>query len=1386
MTAQDKLRILAEVHSSDLTQEEIAAKYGVSRITLYNWKKQLKTRGNLENNYASGINHYKTLSEDIITAVLPVIAAHPDFSASQLYLYINDVVHLAIGYGTVQSILERYQLNSKTDRMIYAAQHGGDITPISDSRPATSPALKPIGQSLDPNIFATPPPASNAAALLSKLIPAFTPQTLPTLPLIKHSSSQMSQIFALCASGFVTWIVASTLINLVIGLTIAQTLWSMLGVIFAFFALSIGMIFFFYSLKYYFSIISILFFSRKNQLGTGEKPGFSQKGLSADLSQMTLRRLPFISIHLPVYNERRVVNRLLEAATSLTYENYEVIVCDDSTDETTQIVNEWRNHPKVKISHRESREGFKGGALGEAVKLMDARTEFVLVFDADFLPYPDTITQFLKYYQVATEGEGSRFKVSGSSEKESFVTSSNYNLEPSPSPVAAIQGYQWHVLNKSENWITRGVRTEYAGSYVIERSGSEVYGGLKQIAGSVFMVRADILRDPKYAWGKSITEDFELTLKLYRDGYKVIYTPYVQAPSECVSTLKRLIRQRMRWAEGHSFNIKRYYGSLMKSKYMSRAEKFEFIYLSPYYLQSFLFLIGTFAWFLSEAVFKVQLPYWTAVWGWSLVLTNLLSLPLMNTVGLFLEESESKDFAGIASFMLLTYIVAPFQGYASVKGFLEAAEGPWFRTPKTGRITDSISRTGRFYQWISGLFNPRQPRVSVQASTLSFQKHSIERVRFNLNISRNSGVRPGRTAKFASRTLLILLLMITVSLTSLPRAIPTTEATNPSNTKWYVRDQEDGDKTPAHAIVCPTATNCKLAYSDNTNKNLIFFDCDDAQCKTGTRTVVVSSNANNGVSLSCPASDDCKIVYQDTSASDVKFVDCDNETCSSNSQNTVDGAGVGNCLTGCTTNAVGSYMSMYCVATDDCKIAYRDSTGTNLVMADCDNAACSTGNVTIVDGDVASGLTGETTDSVGIGPGIYCLTSTDCKIAYFNTTNSSLSFADCDSTACTTGTISKLDGIASCVLTNCNTAANAGDLQNGIDCPATDDCKIAYFEQTNFDLRVADCSTATCSAGTTSLVDGRAGCLLTNCTATITGVYDGIHCLTATDCKVTYYDNTNTDLWFADCDTSSVTCDSGTVNKLDGVSGCLLTNCDTTTDAGSFGSINCPTATDCKLLYYNATGTDVVFGDCDDATCSTGTKITIDGNKIINATTGSVTTGRLFGATGDSFIYVSDVQYPNGTNTGSLGSGTYTLNLRFDTNTISGTLTWNYEVGYCTVASDCTTRTAHITSANQSLTSGTTSPQTPTTSTASSLTIPAPVSSNWIYVKIAVVTAPASGKINIRMNNTSGNTADTYIDIPALSVPELIIMFMPLSIIAPLILYRRRRRRRENIKFFYA
>ena len=100
------------------------------------------------------------------------------------------------------------------------------------------------------------------------------------------------------------------------------------------------------------------------------------------------------------------------------------------------------------------------------------------------------------------------------------------------------------MLNKEQSWLTEAVRAEYSGSYMIERPFQQALGGMKMVAGTAYMIRSDVLR--KVGWGTSITEDWELTLKLYERGYKVAYTPWSETQADCVSTFSRLARQRIR------------------------------------------------------------------------------------------------------------------------------------------------------------------------------------------------------------------------------------------------------------------------------------------------------------------------------------------------------------------------------------------------------------------------------------------------------------------------------------------------------------------------------------------------------------------------------------------------------------------------------------------------------------------------------------------------------------------------------------------------------------------------------------------------------------------------------------------------------------------------
>ena len=892
LSPKQRLLMIEKVKNGESVQE-VCEQFGVSRTIFYKYLKRYEDAPPgqkleaLWDKKPKVERYFNQAPEEYERAVLSAVIAHPELSSHKIVWVLPQIGNRPIlsNHG-VYNILKRYDLTSYEKRLLYAAEK------------ARAPLVGGLIQSFE----------------------AFLSNLLSQKPQVRTFLVRSGLIFslALFTSVFV-WGALSFSSYLLDSPSFAFTT----GTFFALTALLIGMFFFIYSLKYYLTIAIVLSFSRKLEDNSDSGRNFFSRifmrgginqdgkvtgaGLYPDLSNIKLKREPFVSVHVALYNEKRVVERLLTALTSFSYENYEVVIADDSTDETLDLIKKWSNHPRIKISHRETREGFKGGALREALKHTDRKAEFIMVFDADFIPYPDTITQFLKYFQATcgtldfskvNEGKLGDIKVNKGENTPNQPSSTFLSLNE-PFPIAAVQGYQWHVLNKSENWVTRGVRSEYSGSYVIERSGEEIYQGLKQISGSVYMIRRDVLES--IGWGNSITEDFQLTLKLYEKGYKVVYTPYVQAPAEAVSTIKRLIRQRMRWAEGHSYNVKRMFGRLIFGRWeavksitgttgnegsidaeardtrdtldtrgthrvwvpspLTPSEKLEFAYLTPYYLQAAFFIAGTISWFIAEVIFQVRLPFWTEVWGWSLILTNMLALPLMNMVGLFLEEAEEKDYLGLFSFVALSYVVAPFQAYAAVKGFLESQEGPWFRTPKTGRITD-VFTPGRFYRFVWGVFGRGKPAVS-PALGMGWQGRALPAVGLTSNpvfafatannSFQNFKIRR-RHIRWVGNVSLIVLLLTTMLLTGLAPFVPASSyATQPEiKTVKSANSQKDEPTEPESIEEITTPVAVRFEAGNGEMLEMIFHRDPRVRIKLGEKELDITTQEIQGVGRANP------------------------------------------------------------------------------------------------------------------------------------------------------------------------------------------------------------------------------------------------------------------------------------------------------------------------------------------------------------------------------------------------------------------------------------------------------------------------------------------------------------------------------------------------------
>ncbi len=360
----------------------------------------------------------------------------------------------------------------------------------------------------------------------------------------------------------------------------------------------------------------------------------------------------FVSILLPVYNEPNVIDRLLEACTSFNSPEYEVVVIDDSNDGvTTRRLEKWNDHPKVRTIHRDSRRGWKAGAMNAGLDVINPESSHVLIFDADFIPPSNLVSRFV-----------TRFK----------------NKE-----VVAVQGYQRHDLNTDENWITKGVRVWHSMYNMVELNGKQELGLFSPLSGSVAMFRADVLR--KLRFHEVTDEDWNLTLRLYENGYKIHYDPTLAASGECPNTLRGFFKQYSRWAEGHTRTFRDHFWKILKCKSLGLKEKIDFLFTGYCFLHSIMVIVLLIVWLITLFFPTSPMPLSLVIAETLLLIASIPAAVSSSYVALSLEGAKN-DWRKIGYAWLLNFIVMPIIAFAALKG-LVTRKGVFNRTHKTGKIT---------------------------------------------------------------------------------------------------------------------------------------------------------------------------------------------------------------------------------------------------------------------------------------------------------------------------------------------------------------------------------------------------------------------------------------------------------------------------------------------------------------------------------------------------------------------------------------------------------------------------------------------------------------------------------------------------------------------------
>jgi len=108
---------------------------------------------------------------------------------------------------------------------------------------------------------------------------------------------------------------------------------------------------------------------------------------------------PLISIIIPTRNEPDI-RHCLEAALSQNYPSKEIIVVDDSTDDTPQVVCEYV-HRGVRLIHRERNVNGCCGARNRGV--LETSGEIVVILNGDVCPEPDFLDRLVEHYRQGAD-----------------------------------------------------------------------------------------------------------------------------------------------------------------------------------------------------------------------------------------------------------------------------------------------------------------------------------------------------------------------------------------------------------------------------------------------------------------------------------------------------------------------------------------------------------------------------------------------------------------------------------------------------------------------------------------------------------------------------------------------------------------------------------------------------------------------------------------------------------------------------------------------------------------------------------------------------------------------------------------------------------------------
>jgi len=231
---------------------------------------------------------------------------------------------------------------------------------------------------------------------------------------------------------------------------------------------------------------------------------------------------PTITIQLPLYNEKYVAKRLVDAVCAMDYpkEKMRIMVLDDSDDDTVDlmhnVVNDYQKQGfKIEHIRRGTRKGYKAGSLKYAMK--STNTDFVAIFDADFIPPRWFLRKAIPYFSE---------------------------------PKIGLVQCRWGHVNENYSAITQAQALSLDFHFLIEqkaKSNSHLYMNFNGTAG---IWRRECIDDAGGWHTATLVEDLDLSYRAQMKGWKCVFLPDIVVNAELPVQMNAAKRQQFRWAKG--------------------------------------------------------------------------------------------------------------------------------------------------------------------------------------------------------------------------------------------------------------------------------------------------------------------------------------------------------------------------------------------------------------------------------------------------------------------------------------------------------------------------------------------------------------------------------------------------------------------------------------------------------------------------------------------------------------------------------------------------------------------------------------------------------------------------------------------------------------------